>query len=152
LFPVAAGAARSDPAEAASAEEIEGAGSVLVADEDELIRDMVRTALERRGYSVLLAEDGETALAVFDQAVEQISAVLLDIALPGLSGPELVGYIRRRRPGLAVVLSTAYSESQFRERFGSAEPLVYVTKPYTADRIVRALAQACRAGLKPRAC
>jgi CheY-like chemotaxis protein len=150
LLPAAPAAVRSGPEDSERDQDVAGAGPVLVADEDESIRGIVCAALERHGYSALPAEDGEAALALFEQAAEQVCAVVLDAGLTGITAPDLAGYIRRRRPEAPLVISTAYPESVVRGRFAPAEPVAYLAKPYTAERFLRTVAQAWRAGLQPR--
>ncbi len=143
LFPVAVEAERHAAETVPPVAERIRAGTVLVADDDESIRTMVRAALERHGYSVVLAEDGDAALAVFEQAADTVSAALLDMEMPGMEIKKLVGHIRQRRPGLPVVLASGYPESDVRTKFASPDAPAFVAKPFTADRIVRAVSRAC---------
>ncbi len=147
LFPVAAVEERREEAPPAEAQpEQAAAGCVLVADDEESVREMVRAALERRGYSVLLAEDGEAALALFEQAADTISAVILDIGMPGASAADLVVHMRRQRPGLPAVIASGSPEPELRSRFDGRSAPVFIAKPFTAEAITRALS-AARAGL-----
>jgi two-component system response regulator PilR (NtrC family) len=80
---------------------------ILVVDDEEVIRDVLGTLLERQGYDVSAAADGSEALSLFDP--DTFDVVLLDLMLPDRSGLEVLREIRRRDPDAVVVIVTAYS-------------------------------------------
>jgi CheY-like chemotaxis protein len=82
-------------------------GSLLVVDDDEMNRDMLSRRLERRGYTVTNAADGQRALAMLD--TQTFDLVLLDIMMPGISGLEVLRILRERRAvaDLPVIMATA---------------------------------------------
>ncbi|HXA51988.1 MAG TPA: PAS domain S-box protein, partial [Candidatus Acidoferrum sp.] len=83
-------------------------GTCLVVEDEEALRVAVSRMLRKRGFSVLEAGDGKTAVAVFRAQASEIDAVLLDMTLPGMSGPEVLHALRRIRPDVRVILTTAY--------------------------------------------
>jgi CheY-like chemotaxis protein len=82
-------------------------GSLLVVDDDEMNRDMLSQRLERRGYTVTSAADGQRALAMLD--TQTFDLVLPDIMMPGISGLEVLRSLRERRAvaDLPVIMATA---------------------------------------------
>lgn len=86
-----------------------GAETLLVADDHEGIREMVRGALEGCGYRVLLAVNGEVAIRMFQENAHQISLVVLDMVMPHIGGLEAAKRMRQIRPGLPVIFTTGYS-------------------------------------------
>ena len=86
-----------------------GEGTVLVVDDQEIIRTVSKAMLEMIGYGVLRAESGEEALAIFEANREQIKLVLLDMIMPGMSGKETFHRLRALDPHLPVILASGYS-------------------------------------------
>jgi PAS domain S-box-containing protein len=108
-FPVAVGEsqARKEPETEESARG--GSETILVAEDHVGISTMARELLERLGYHVLLAADGEEAVRIFEQEKDRIALALLDVVMPKLSGPEAYTRMCAIRPDLPVIFSTGYS-------------------------------------------
>jgi DNA-binding response OmpR family regulator len=117
-----------------------------VVDDEELIRRMSTRILRRAGFEVLLAGDGDEALQVFDAHADLISVVLLDASMPRLSGGETLVELRRRRPGLPVLLSSGHAEGPALMGTAGERPTGFVQKPYGMLELVVAVAAATRAG------
>jgi CheY-like chemotaxis protein len=131
LFPVAA-----KPGEqAARRPDLSGSGVVLVVDDEVVVRHTARAALERYGYSVLLAEDGQRAVQLFSSMASQIAVVLLDMTMPGQNGEETLRALQRIRPDVRVVLSTGYHEAEVLRRFNGKGLAGFIQKPYTAAQL-----------------
>ncbi len=112
-------------------------GAVLFVEDDPLVREAVGLALRECGFEVLAAEDGERAVALLEGGARP-AVVFSDIVMPGqVSGIDLATFVRRRFPGLPVVLATGYTERQV------ALPGVQVlAKPYPIEKLVALLASA----------
>jgi len=80
--------------------------SILVIDDEAAIRESLEVLLTLEGYSVRMANDGEQGLRILE--LENFDLVLLDLALPGQSGLELLPQIKERQPELPVIMITAY--------------------------------------------
>ena len=92
------GGARAPPSEhraAARNAALQGAGVVLVVDDEPLVREMAKRALERHGYTVLLAESGPVAIDVFRRHPGEIALVVLDLSMPQMSGEETLPELKR---------------------------------------------------------
>ncbi|MEM7352901.1 MAG: ATP-binding protein [Acidobacteriota bacterium] len=87
-----------------------GSGTILLVDDEEPVRFVAQASLEKAGFRVLTAEDGHRALDVFEQHRDTIVLVLLDSRMPNLSGIETFRELRRRRPGLRVILYSGDTE------------------------------------------
>ena len=81
----------------------QGHETVLVAEDEAVVRDMVVAALERMGYRVVAASTGEEAVRLIDRMGEEIDLLLTDVVMPGMSGPDL--YDRARHPYTVAMLS-----------------------------------------------
>jgi PAS domain S-box-containing protein len=110
------------------------AGSILVVDDDAVVRRLAKTALEYRGYAVLLAENGLEAVTVFQQRNAEITGVLLDMGMPIMDGEEAFRHIRAIRPDVPVLVASGYSEFAMLERFGDSNAR-FIQKPYTARQL-----------------
>jgi len=120
--------------------------TVLVIDDEEDVREVVRAILERRGMTVLTAEDGRRGVELFREHAERVDAVLLDINMPGLSGEAVLRELRAIRPGVRVILSTGYSAQETALQFGDAPLAGVVHKPYTASMLVEKIGAALATG------
>ena len=112
------------------------AATVLVVDDEPLVRDLVTTALERDGYVVLAAASADEALARDRDHAGPIDLVLTDVAMPGLRGPELVALLGARRPGLRPLYMSGYVGGET----PSATPLL--AKPFGLAALHRAVREA----------
>jgi CheY-like chemotaxis protein len=118
--------------------------TILVVDDQQVVREVAQAALQRLGYSVLLAEDGKTALELFEKHQDLIPLVLLDLTMPEMGGLEAFQRLQAMRPEVKVLLSSGYNEAEATSRFQGLGLTGFVQKPYTsrglAEKIKRALA------------
>jgi CheY-like chemotaxis protein len=107
--------------------------TVLVVDDEPLVRGLVRAVLESDGYSVVEATGGQHALELARTYPEPIDLVLTDVMMPHMRGTELALLLRARRPGIPVLFMSA---SRL-ELASPPEPLL--EKPFTRDALARAV-------------
>jgi len=123
-------------------EELKGSGTILVVDDEPMVLTLARTVLERFGYNVLAATRGEEALNILRRAPEDISAVILDITMPGMDGEEAFRGLKSIRSDVPVILSSGHSESDAMGRFSGEGLAGYLQKPYTAAQLAGKLRSA----------
>ncbi|HWQ56526.1 MAG TPA: PAS domain S-box protein [Bryobacteraceae bacterium] len=116
---------------------------VLVVDDEESVRQVAQAALERHGYTVLLANDGPDAIEVFRQMHDRISVIVLDATMPRMSGEETLREIKRIRPDVGVLLSSGYSHQEAERRFRGHELAGFIGKPYTAAALAEKVKAVC---------
>ncbi|MFN7996080.1 MAG: PAS domain S-box protein [Bryobacteraceae bacterium] len=126
-------------------EDLRGTGTILVVDDEEIVRRTARSALERQGYSVVLAETGAEAVEIFRWRRNEIRVVLLDLTMPGPDGEATFEQLRRLKRDVKVLLSSGYSELEAIERFDGKGLAGFIQKPYTSAQ----LAQKIKIALKP---
>jgi CheY-like chemotaxis protein len=80
--------------------------TILCIDDEELGLEIRKMVLEREGYAVLTARDGLTGLSIFES--QQVDAVILDYAMPGLDGGQIAMIMRERRPDIPILMLSAY--------------------------------------------
>ncbi|MFQ5598294.1 MAG: response regulator [Nitrospiria bacterium] len=125
------------PRQRVYARETQGNETILVVDDDALIRELARTALEMRGYSVLTAESGDQAYTIFKQARGRIPLVVLDLSLPGQSGWEVLRHLRSLDPGLKVIISSGHDVSGPVEDLQDIGAVAILPKPYTPRALLQ---------------
>ena len=117
--------------------------NVLCVDDDAVVREVARAALERAGYTVLVAADGAEAAAVLESG-PSVDLVLLDWILPGLSGAELVLRLRQIRPEVTILLTSGYSHVAVLPLMSQGQVAGFLEKPFTPKELAQRVARALR--------
>jgi CheY-like chemotaxis protein len=127
-----------------------GSETILLADDEEVVAHLGRTILERHGYRVFTAQDGAEALEVYRREPRAIDLVILDLAMPRMSGPEALQELRKINPAVGVLISSGYSSDEDLRAVERAGVLGFVAKPYRpvdlARRVRAALDQISKDG------
>lgn len=118
--------------------------TVLVVDDEPMIRKIVTWILRREGYEVLEAEDGQGGLERFEDH-EEIDLVLSDIVMPNLDGVAMARELRQRRPRVCVLFMSGYSGHD-RPPLDDEDLRLLLSKPFTPQQLVARVEQA----LSPR--
>ena len=114
-----------------------GAETVLLVDDEAMIRELGRTILTQYGYRVLVAEDGQDAVEVYRER-PGIDLVVLDLTMPRLSGQEALRHLREFDPGVRVVFASGYS-ADYAADSDSDGVLGFIHKPYRPHDLARAV-------------
>jgi len=117
---------------------------VLVVDDEERMRAVVQTTLERFGYRVLLAANGAEAVALYAQNREQIAIVLTDMAMPVMDGPSTIVALKSMNPNLEIIASSGLPSDADVAKAVGAGVKHFVPKPYTTETLLTILAEALR--------
>jgi two-component system cell cycle sensor histidine kinase/response regulator CckA len=120
-------------------QELLGEARVLVVDDEQIVRRAAKMTLERYGYSVVLAENGERALEILRESPLAFDVVLLDLNMPVLSGEDTLREMRKIRPNLPVILSSGFNEVEAIRRFQGKGLSGFVQKPYTAATLAHSV-------------
>jgi two-component system cell cycle sensor histidine kinase/response regulator CckA len=105
-------------------------GTILLAEDEELVRGLAVRVLTRAGYRVIPANDGEEAVRVFEEHAGEIDLALLDVLMPKLSGQAVCEALRRRRPDLPVLFTSGYTREHLLSTLGPTEATEVLLKPY----------------------
>jgi CheY-like chemotaxis protein len=116
--------------------------TVLVVDDEEIVRRTARAMLEHKGYRVLLAADGNEALEIFRADPTGIALVLLDFAMPRMDGAEAAARLLQLRPGLPILVSSGFAATDVARRFAATPVAGYVRKPFTAAALLKGVTDA----------
>jgi PAS domain S-box-containing protein len=126
-----------------------GSETILVVEDDETVRDTVVEMLADLGYRVLKAKDAESALSVLASGVP-IDLLFTDVVMPGtLRSPELARIARERRPGIAVMFTSGYTENAIVHGGRLDDGVDLLSKPYTREALARRLRDALRRSGRP---
>jgi DNA-binding NtrC family response regulator len=120
--------------------------SILVVDDEALIRWSVAETLGERGYDVTEAGDARMALAAVDRAAEPFDVVLLDYRLPDSSDLRLLATLKKRMPGSQIIVMTAYSSPELAQGAMALGAFRVITKPFEVDNLAALIGQAHAAG------
>jgi CheY-like chemotaxis protein len=144
IYMPVAGESATGPAPSApraEAKTVRGA-SVLVVDDDQGVRTYICEALTSLGYDCLQAGDGSQALDMLSQ--RKVDLVILDYAMPGLTGAEVAAQALKGRPGLPIIFASGYAESSALEE-ALGRPAQMLRKPFDTDLLARRVAEALEA-------
>jgi two-component system cell cycle sensor histidine kinase/response regulator CckA len=106
------------------------AGTILVVEDEELLRLAVSKGLRRKGFSVIEASDGSTAMDLLRTHIDDLDVILLDVTLPGTSSRHIFEEAQRIRPNLKVILSSAYGRETVDATFTGMRVDHFIRKPF----------------------
>jgi signal transduction histidine kinase/CheY-like chemotaxis protein len=120
-----------------------GKETVLVVEDEAVLRELVREILSIHGYSILEAANGLEGLNVWEENREKVDLLLTDMAMPhGLTGRELADKLRKDVPGLPVVFSSGHSQEMIESTEDAGQCTFYLSKPYTPTLLAQAVRHA----------
>jgi PAS domain S-box-containing protein len=125
--------------------DVSGSGTVLVVDDELIVRKMATSCLENYGYDVVSAADGREGVALFEKLHPRIKLVILDLTMPVMGGDEALDLMRSANPEVPVILSSGYNESEATTRFAGKGLAGFLQKPYTAAALAEKVASVVRA-------
>jgi len=131
LFPVGTGNV-IEAAAGAPRPDVRGSGLILVVDDEATVRATAKLALDRHGYTVLVAENGREAVDIFGRHKGEIRLVLMDLTMPVMGGEEAVRRLKVLDPAVKVILSSGFNEVEAVQRFTGKGLAGFLQKPYTA--------------------
>jgi CheY-like chemotaxis protein len=114
-----------------------GSETILLVEDEESVRQLVRETLTARGYRILEANNGNAALALAAGRSDTIHLVITDIVMPGLSGHELVEQLLPSRPGIKVLYFSGYAQDAFPTDLSSNAQTAFLQKPFTLQSLSR---------------
>ena len=120
----------------------EGGGTVLVVEDDEMLRNMAATMLTSLGFAVLEAIDGVEALEIFGKHESEIKFVLSDLTMPRMNGWETLVALRKLQPGIPVILASGYDKAHVMEGDHPELPQAFLAKPYNLKALRNTISQA----------
>jgi PAS domain S-box-containing protein len=113
-----------------------GDETVLVAEDDAMVRGLAETILASAGYTVLTAQDGAEAAAVFHRHADQVDLAILDVVMPGLGGRAVAEELRARRPDVRILYTSGYSLDAVHTNFELHDDVTLLQKPFSHGELL----------------
>jgi two-component system cell cycle sensor histidine kinase/response regulator CckA len=121
---------------------------ILVVEDQDAVRQLFGHALTAYGFRVVAAATGEKAVEVFGARRTEIAVALIDVCLPGMSGPETLARLRQARPGLPALFMTGGGIRDYTHELDGHDVDVWV-KPFSMARVADHLARLARGETRP---
>jgi two-component system, cell cycle sensor histidine kinase and response regulator CckA len=120
-----------------------GSGTVMLVEDEDMVRAVAERALARQGYTVLTAENGEAALEKLGQCPRP-DLLVSDVVMPTMDGPTMVREVRRRYPDLPILFMSGYAEEQLRRSI-DLDNVAFLPKPFSVQQLGDAVREALAA-------
>jgi two-component system cell cycle sensor histidine kinase/response regulator CckA len=119
------------------ADSLRGSETVLVAEDEDGVRELLRKVLTEFGYTVLTARHGRDALMVAGDRIGGVDLLVTDVVMPEMSGRELAETLRHQQPDLKVLYISGYTDDEVVQRGISGREVAFMRKPFASDELVR---------------
>jgi len=116
---------------------LQGSGTILLAEDEEIVRNLVREVLETYGYRVLEAASGVRALLICERHRESIDLLLTDVVMPEMSGRELANRLAQLHPEMTVLFMSGYTDDAIVRHGVLKEEVLFIQKPFAPDDLAR---------------
>jgi two-component system cell cycle sensor histidine kinase/response regulator CckA len=127
-----------------------GCETVLLVEDEESVRELVRLTLTARGYNVLEAENGECGLRIAEDFKEHIDILITDVVMPGIGGRELAKKLLGLRPGISVLYLSGYTEDTVVTQGALGPDTAFLQKPFTLQNLAKKVREVLRSKSAPK--
>jgi len=121
--------------------ELWGTGTILLVEDEAMVRAVAERALARQGYKVVTATNGEEGLEILEAGREPIDLVISDVVMPTMDGPSMARAAREKRPDLPIIFMSGYAEEQLRKSI-DLDNIGFLPKPFSVQQIGQAAREA----------
>ena len=128
-----------------------GCETVLLVEDEESVRELVRVTLGSRGYKVLEAENGECGLRLAEETKERIDILVTDVVMPGIGGRELAKQLLAMRPGICVLYLSGYTEDAIVTEGVLGPGTAFLQKPFTLQNLIKKVREVLRSKAQAKA-
>jgi two-component system cell cycle sensor histidine kinase/response regulator CckA len=132
----APGMAKPRPLPKPAQNELWGSGTILLVEDEAMVRGVAERALSRHGYTVITADNGEDALEILGRG-EAIDLLISDVVMPIMDGPTMVREARKSRPDLKILFMSGYAEEQLRKSI-DIDNVSFLPKPFSVQELAEA--------------
>jgi CheY-like chemotaxis protein len=116
---------------------VRGTETVLLVEDEDLVRNMSRQMLEDCGYRVIEARNGIEALSVFESQNQQIDLLLTDVVMPQMGGRELAEILAERHPRIRLLYTSGYTDDAIIRQGTITEDMNFIQKPFTFESLAK---------------
>jgi signal transduction histidine kinase/ActR/RegA family two-component response regulator len=135
-LPITRAAAKENKIDSNHKQSVRGAETILLAEDEESLRNMSQSLLESFGYTVICAVDGEDAVKKFRENSKQIRLLLFDVVMPKKNGIDAYDEIRAIKPGIKVLFASGYSTEAVQQKALTNENVISIAKPYLPSNLL----------------
>lgn len=125
--------------EDAKATDLTGKATILLVEDETPVRIFAARALRNKGYEVIEADNGDTAIEAFTQHSGAVDLIITDVVMPGMNGPKMVQALEQREPermkDIKVIFISGYAEDAFIDTFGPSREFNFLPKPFTLKQL-----------------
>jgi two-component system cell cycle sensor histidine kinase/response regulator CckA len=116
--------------------DLTGMGSILLVEDEDAVRVFATRALRNKGYNVIEAKCGESALALLKaENAPLIDLIITDVVMPQMDGPTMIRAVRETMPAVKVIFISGYAEERFRSTVGNDERAEFLPKPFSLKQL-----------------
>ena len=139
MFPASEIKSSPEPRPSSPTPERAPGGTILLVDDEAVIRVTTSKILEQLGYDVITAIDGVAAVQTFREQADHIVCVLLDLTMPRMGGEEALNELRKIRSDIPVLLSSGFNEQEVTQLFTGQRNAGFIQKPFRVAQLAEAL-------------
>lgn len=115
--------------------DLTGKSTILLVEDETPVRIFASRALRNKGYTVLEADCGETAIELMAQHGNEVEIIVTDVIMPGMTGPAMIEKIIKQHPDVKVVFISGYAEDAFVDNYGAERSFNFLAKPFTLKQL-----------------
>ena len=115
--------------------------TILVVEDEEMVRFITHSLLENFDYKVIEATDGRHAIEIFKALKKQIDLVICDLVMPGLDGWQTLAELRKMDPDIPAIMASGYDQSMVMRGEHAEQPQAFISKPYNSNSLKEAIRQ-----------
>jgi len=125
-----------------------GKGKILVVDDENDVRDVIRLQLEQKGFNVLEAVDGQDAINILQSGdnLVNVGLILCDIRMPKVNGVEAIEFLKKEAPGIPIVVITGYPDTELATGLLKKGVKDYLVKPVEKGKLMAVVDEQIAAG------
>ena len=125
-----------------------GKGKILVVDDENDVRDVIRLQLEQKGFNVLEAVDGQDAINILKSGdnLVNVGLILCDIRMPKVNGVEAIEFLKKEAPGIPIVVITGYPDTELATGLMKKGVKDYLVKPVEKSKLMAVVDEQIAAG------
>ncbi len=136
------------PGPAADPTSARGSATILLVEDDDLVRGLARQALEESGYTLLEAGDGDEARRISESHAGALDLLLTDVVMPRLNGPDLARILLAARPAMPVLYMSGYADQAIYQSGVLEQGASFIAKPFSLEALRRRVREAIEAGAR----
>lgn len=141
-YPTPAELAEDEEVVEEKAADLSGKGTILLVEDEEAVRTFACRALQSRGYTVLEADSGLSALELLEEDDHKIDLVVSDVVMPEMDGPTMLREIRKKNRNAKVIFISGYAEEAFEKNLDEGESFAFLPKPFSLKQLAAAVKDA----------